>query len=214
MTRARLWTAGILLAAVGSAAARGGGRGGGLAGGGFSRGGTAASGSLGQGGRGGGGFTARGPAASGTFAGQQPSGGYGGWQDVGGGRDAVARQQRERLGRLGPPDRQAEQQGRLGDAREDQALAPSRQEDWQDYVNDHDDDHDDHPPAGAIATGVVVGAAVGAAAAAPAGWTLPCAPTTVVVDGTTYYQCGSAWYIRAYSGGDVAYTMGNPPAGY
>jgi len=56
---------------------------------------------------------------------------------------------------------------------------------------------------------------VGAAAvAALPNWTLPCTPTTVVVGSTTYYQCGSAWYIRAYSGGDVAYTMVNPPAGY
>jgi len=53
-----------------------------------------------------------------------------------------------------------------------------------------------------------------AAAAAPPYWTLPCTPATVVVGGTTYYQCNGAWYIRVYSGGDVAYTMTNPPAGY
>ena len=66
----------------------------------------------------------------------------------------------------------------------------------------------------AVAAGAAVGAAVGAAAAAPPYWTIPCAPTTVVVGSTTYYQCGSAWYVRVYSGGDVAYTMVSPPAGY
>jgi hypothetical protein len=58
------------------------------------------------------------------------------------------------------------------------------------------------------------GAAARAAAAQPY-YSLPCAaPATVVVGSTTYYQCGSTWYIRAYSGGDVAYTIVNPPAGY
>jgi hypothetical protein len=36
----------------------------------------------------------------------------------------------------------------------------------------------------------------------------------VTVGSSTYYQCGSAWYTRAYRGGDVAYVMSNPPPGY
>ena len=39
-------------------------------------------------------------------------------------------------------------------------------------------------------------------------------PTVVVVSGTTYYRCDSGWYVRVYSGGEIAYTMVNPPAGY
>ena len=39
-------------------------------------------------------------------------------------------------------------------------------------------------------------------------------PTPVVVGATTYYQCGATWYVQAYSGGDVAYTIVNPPPGY
>ena len=65
------------------------------------------------------------------------------------------------------------------------------------------------PPHGAA---VVAGAAP-AVASLPY-WTLDCVPTVVVVDGTTYYRCDSAWYVRVYSGGEIAYAMVNPPAGY
>ena len=68
--------------------------------------------------------------------------------------------------------------------------------------------------AAAVAAGTAVGVAVGTAVATPPYWTLSCTPTTVVVGGTTYYQCGSAWYVRGYSDGEVAYVMVNPPAGY
>jgi len=182
--------------AIGVAAARG--RGGGGARGGYNRAGPAAGGSFGQGRRTagtGGGFSARGPAAGGTLGDD-----YGrNVGDVGGGaqrvdRDAVAQQRREQFGRLGPPD--------SGDRQ-------NEYENRQDYYDRHEDDHD-HP----IAAAVVVGAAIGAAATVPEYWTAPCEPVTVVVGGTTYYQCDTAWYVRAYSGGDVTYVMVNPPAGY
>ncbi len=210
----------LVAAAVGGGIARGRGGGGGARGGargGFNRTGAAAGGSFGQGrparGVERGGFSNRRPAAVGDFAGQQPSGGFGGGGNVGGGqqidRSEVAQRQRERFGRLGPPDGGAPQR------QDRQDNATHRREDWQDYADDHwDEHHDDHP---GVAAGVVAGAAVGAAVAAattPAYWTLSCVPTTVVVGGTTYYQCGSAWYVRVYSGGDVAYFMTNPPAGY
>jgi hypothetical protein len=41
-----------------------------------------------------------------------------------------------------------------------------------------------------------------------------CIPTTVVVGSATYYQCGTGWYTRAYSGGSVTYVVVNAPAGY
>jgi hypothetical protein len=65
---------------------------------------------------------------------------------------------------------------------------------------------------GALAAGAV--AAGAAAAASPPGWTAACTPTTVSVGGSTYYQCGSAWYTRAYNGSDVAYVVSNPSPGY
>jgi len=200
MTRA--W--GILLvvaAAIGVAAARGGGGGG--ARGGFNRAGPAAGGSFGQGRRSvgtpGGGFSTRGPAAGGTLGDD-----YGrNVGDVGYDarrveRDAVAQERRQQFGRLGPPD---------GGNRQDYYDNDNR----QNYYDGHDDDHVEHP----VAAAVVVGAAIDAAAATvPEYWTAPCEPLTVVVGGTTYYQCDSAWYVRAYSGGDVTYIMVNPPAGY
>ena len=83
---------------------------------------------------------------------------------------------------------------------------------WHDH--EYDDDYDEGDLAKAAAVGVVVGAAAQAAYDVPAYWTLSCVPTTVVVNGTTYYQCGTAWYVRIYSGGEVAYTMTSPPPGY
>lgn len=68
-----------------------------------------------------------------------------------------------------------------------------------------------HEGAGPAAAGAAIGAA--AAAAYPPGWTLACTPTVVTVGSTAYYQCGSAWYTRAYRGGEVAYIMSNSPPG-
>jgi hypothetical protein len=54
---------------------------------------------------------------------------------------------------------------------------------------------------------------VGASLTAASFRSLSCTPTTVVVGSTTYYQCGSTWYNRAYSGGQVTYIVVNAPAG-
>jgi hypothetical protein len=34
---------------------------------------------------------------------------------------------------------------------------------------------------------------------------LPCNPNTTVVNGVTYYQCGSSWYTQAYGNTGVIY---------
>ena len=241
MTRAAqpaiVWLVAVLLVASVSAAAarggRGGGRGvgGGRAGGGFSGRGPASGGSFGQRGRGTerGGFNGSGPAASGSFAGQVPSSGghYAGGGTAVGQRDssAIARERHERLSGLGTPeqregrqdalgDRQDERQGRRQERREqrrDQAR-----EDWQDYADDYDpgDSGGGYYEWGYYDEYDYAGAAIGAAAATPPYWTLPCTPTPVVIGATTYYQCGSTWYIQAYSGGEVVYTIVNPPVGY
>ena len=182
----------IVAIAIGIAGARGGGRGG--ARGGFNGAGPAAGGSFGQGraaGAGGGWYDTRGPAAGGTF-GDDSRGAIGDAQRVE--RDTVAQERSQQFGRLGPPD---------GGNRQDYY------DNRQNYYDGHDEDQVDHP----VAAAAVVGAAV-AARNVPEYWTAPCEPVTVVVGGTTYYQCGSAWYVRAYSGGDVTYIMTNPPAGY
>ena len=66
--------------------------------------------------------------------------------------------------------------------------------------------------AGAAIAGTAI--AVGTAITASAYAAQSCTPTTVVAGGTSYYLCGSTWYTRAYSGGDVAYVVVNPPPGY
>lgn len=55
---------------------------------------------------------------------------------------------------------------------------------------------------------------VGATLTAATFRSLSCTTTTVVVGNVTYYQCGSTWYNRAYSGGQVTYIVVNAPPGH
>ncbi|TMB20127.1 MAG: hypothetical protein E6J71_09905 [Deltaproteobacteria bacterium] len=121
--------------------------------------------------------------------------------------------ERREAGQEAREERRDERQGER-EQRRDQAR-----ENWQDYADDYhggeyyggyyewgyydEDGYDEYEYAGTAA-------AVGVDAAV----TLPCTPTAVVIGATTYYQCGSTWYIQAYSGGEVVYTIVNPPAGY
>lgn len=43
---------------------------------------------------------------------------------------------------------------------------------------------------------------------------LNCHSTLIIVGNVTYYRCGTYWYNRAYSGGDVTYVIVTAPAGY
>jgi hypothetical protein len=43
---------------------------------------------------------------------------------------------------------------------------------------------------------------------------MTCSMTSVMVQGMTYYGCGSSWYNRSYSGGNVTYVVVNTPPGY
>ena len=43
---------------------------------------------------------------------------------------------------------------------------------------------------------------------------LNCARTTVIVNGVTYYRCGTTWYNPAYQGGSVTYVIVTAPPGY
>jgi len=99
-------------------------------------------------------------------------------------------------------ERQQSRQDYKGDARED----------WQDYSDDYHGRGWGYAAAGAA---VVAGAyAVGSVVSAANYRSLSCTPTTVVVGGVSYSQCGSTWYQPTYSGGDVTYVVVNPPAGY
>jgi hypothetical protein len=73
----------------------------------------------------------------------------------------------------------------------------------RDYYDGWDDHW--HPVAAAAAvtaTAVIVGSMVR---------TLPPSCSTVVVNGVSYSQCGSTWYLPQYSGTNVQYVVVNPP---
>jgi hypothetical protein len=96
-------------------------------------------------------------------------------------------------------ERREERQELREERREDwQEPREERREDWQDYAEDHYDDLHDRYYGGYY--GVY--------------WTLPCTPTVMALGGTLYYVCGSDWYTRAYSDGDVVYTMVPSPTGH
>jgi hypothetical protein len=65
--------------------------------------------------------------------------------------------------------------------------------------------YESHEAWGAVA-GVGAGIAIGTMLARP-----PTTSTTVVVDGNTYWQDGSTYYTRVYSGGNVVYQAVPPP---
>jgi hypothetical protein len=105
-------------------------------------------------------------------------------------------------------ERQEQRQERREERQEQRA---ERREDWQEYAEDHYDDHDDGYYGGYYGAAGVV--AADAALAAPLYYTLPCEPVVMALGGAVYYVCGSDWYIRAYSDGDVVYTQVPPPTG-
>lgn len=98
-------------------------------------------------------------------------------------------------------ERREERQDRRDTAWEDGGQdAIERREDWRELAEDRYDDGD---YGGYYDDG---GAAVY--------WTLPCTPNTIALGGAIYYVCGSTWYIRAYSEGDLVYTIVPNPTGH
>ena len=43
---------------------------------------------------------------------------------------------------------------------------------------------------------------------------LPCSAGVMMVNGVTYYYCGTTYYTQSYSGGSVVYVPTAPPPGY
>lgn len=114
-------------------------------------------------------------------------------------------------------DRQGTRQENVTDRQENrQQYREGAREDWQDYYDDHYHGHWDSPwgYAAVGAAAVTAAYAIGTVVTASTFATLPCTPTTVVVGGVTYYQCGPTWYSQAYSGGDVTYVVVEAPRGY
>ena len=141
-------------------------------------------------GRGGGGGFSRGGAAAGGGFSSRPAA-----------RQSTSQRDRD------PGDRQE----RRGEVREDrQQHRDDAREDRQDYLDDEWDDHHHHYHGG---VGVVTGVALGEAASSDYVTSAPCS-STEVVNGSTYYHCGSTWYSRGYEGGEVVYIIVSPPAGY
>ncbi len=191
----------------------------------------------GRGGRGGGrspNISRGGPASHGSF--RTGGGSYGGSRQSyrggsGGSRPATGAGRTtaptERSGRVGdsqtatgpgrssaPTERSGDpgdREGQREEAREDrQDYRDSAREDRQDYADDvrgeyqeHEEWYEDRWKR-----------AVGASLTVSAFRSLQCASSTVVVNGVTYYNCGSSWYQRGYSGGNVTYVVVGPPAGY
>lgn len=220
--------------------ARGGGRGGGgfsRGGGGFSRGG----GSIGRAGGLGAGrptpnISRRGPATGGSFGGRasaRPGGGFGsgpggalgsgpggsnprpttrpitrpttpdtagdrqqGWTDRQGSRQEGRTERQE--------NRQEGRSDRLDDRLENREEA---RKEYAEYVDDHTYTYEEYYEDRWRYS-------VGASLTAVHFHNLSCTTSTVVVGSVTYYHCGSTWYNRAYSGGNVTYIVVNPPPGH
>jgi hypothetical protein len=106
----------------------------------------------------------------------------------------------------------------------------SRQQTAQNYQGHYDDNNWDDGEVAAVAIGAAaIGAMAGYAAGEsnttqttttapapsttvvyttppPASGGLPCTPNTTVVQGVTYYQCGTSWYTQAYGPNGPIYT--------
>jgi hypothetical protein len=135
-------------------------------------------------------------------------------------------------------DAAGERQGERGDNRDEnredwQEHQKDLQEDRQDFAEDelddwddhwHDDDWDDHwddDAAEAFIVGAAIGATVGVVATAASQptyvttvTTLPCTGNAVIINGVSYYQCGTTWYNRGYQGSTVVYMVTTPPPGF
>ena len=144
----------------------------------------------------GGGFSRGGPAAGGSFPQQRPADSFdrGDYNPRGPAADGSLGLE---SGERGPGHER--RQERREERREDQ--------DWADYGGDYYggyyEPYDEGFYEGYYEEG---GAAVYR--------TLPCTPNSVAMGGTIYYVCGSTWYIRAYSGGELVYVVVDNPTGH
>jgi hypothetical protein len=143
---------------------------------------------------GGGGFNRAGPAARGSF-GRRPAGGTRrGYNNRGPAADGRFGERQELR-----QERRDERQDRREEVWEEIDEQPP-EGDWQEYIEDHYDDQDYYYGT-YYDEGVVY-------------WELPCKPNVIAMGGVVYYTCGSTWYVRAYSDGEVVYTVVPNPTGH
>jgi hypothetical protein len=95
------------------------------------------------------------------------------------------------------------------DRQRQQAIMADQRQDWWEEEGGHYYDYDEANMWLAAGMVFVVGATLTVAAVQ----SLPCEMTAVSVQGVTYYRCGSSWYQRAFTNGEVTYVVINPPAG-
>ncbi len=170
----------------------------------------------GRGGRGGG-YSRAGAASGGSFSSRSAGRGATGRTEARqyGSSDRTASRQEGRTDRTeGRQDYRGDRQEQLTDRQENrQDYRGEARDDWQDHYDDRWDNWGwGYAAAGAA---VVAGAyAIGSAISADSYYALPCTPTTIVVDGVAYSQCGDAWYQPAYAEGTTTYVVVNPPPGY
>jgi len=98
--------------------------------------------------------------------------------------------------------------------REDrQGYRTESREDWQDYGESNGGYYGGYYrgyptyPAGGVVTGMAIGSTMTAATFNAQ----KASCSTLVVNGTSYYQCGSTWYQPSSQGGNVTYVVVNPP---
>jgi len=120
-----------------------------------------------------------------------------------------------RPGQDGSNDRFDDRQDGRNDRQEDrQDHITDRQEDRQKYGNNARNEYYEHHGGYSEFYEDRWKYALGASLTAATFRALTCTPTTVIVGGVSYYQCGSSWYNRAYSGGSTTYVVINAPPGY
>jgi len=120
----------------------------------------------------------------------------------------------------GQNNRPGERPGDQGDRQDNRNDRQDNRNDQQDNRNDRQDNrneawehHDSHHGYSEFYEDRWK-YAVGASLTAATFRSLTCTPTTLIVNGVGYYQCGPTWYQRAYSGGSTTYVVINAPSGY
>ncbi|MGE0684052.1 MAG: hypothetical protein AB7P69_24490, partial [Candidatus Binatia bacterium] len=125
-------------------------------------------------------------------------------------KDLQARQQ------AGDAANREDWQSHANQDREDrQNYRTETREDWQDYDESHGGYYGGYYrgygypayPAGGVAAGMAIGSTMTAAAFNQQ----KASCTTLIVNGMTYYQCGSTWYQPSSQGSNVTYIVVSPP---
>lgn len=125
-------------------------------------------------------------------------------------KDMQARQQ------AGDAVNREDWQSHANQDREDrQGYRSNAREDWQDYGEPSGGYYGGYYrgygypayPGGGVAAGMAIGSTMTAASFNAQ----KSSCSMLVVNGTSYYQCGSTWYQPSYQGGNVTYIVVSPP---